>query len=99
MDADATSEDGKGRVIGVCLTSLGTEETEMVDLLWRVLEDYDKEGVLRRQGKAVCLVSCRGVDGIWVYGEAGVEVEGADRRVWAKEGGWLSRIAAVERNW
>ena len=98
LDADATSGEGKGNVIGVCLASLGREEMEMVGLLRQNLEVWDKEGVLRRQGKAVCLLSCRGVDGIWVYGEAGVEVEGADLRVWGQEGGWLSRIVSLEKN-
>ena len=92
-DGDATSGAGKGSVMGVCLTSLGREEMEMVEFLQRLLEAWDKEGVLRRHGKAVCLLSCRGVDGIWVYGE---EVENAEISVWGVEGGGcLSRIFSV----
>ena len=94
-DGDVTSEDVKGKVLGVCLNTNGGDEMKMVVLLLDLLGNWDKEGVLRRQGKAVCILSCRGVMGIWVYGEVGVEVEGADCRVWGTEGGCLSRIVRL----
>ena len=34
--------------------------------------------MLRREGQAVCMISCKGFDGIWVYGEA--EVDGVVER-------------------
>ena len=71
LDADAASGDGKGIVVGLCLISKSIEERKMVDALLQTLEEMDKEGVLRRKGKAVCFIGCKGVDGIWVYGEEG----------------------------
>ena len=66
-DADAPSGAGPGSLLGVCLNSLGREKIWMVDYLRKILEDWDNQGVLRRQGKAVCILSCRGVAGIWVW--------------------------------
>ena len=76
LDADAASEKSlEGSVIGFSLTSTGTEEEELFFRAREMLNDMDREGLLRRKGQAVCLISCIGFDGIWVYGEA--EVEGA----------------------
>ena len=71
FDADAGNGDGEGIVVGLCLFSMNREERELVALLRQTLEKLDKEGVLRRKGKAVCLICCKGVAGIWVYGEEG----------------------------
>ena len=70
-DAFATSGDGKGTVVGLRLISRSREEKELVAPLRQIFEGLDKEGALRRKGKAVCLIGCKGVDGIWVYGEEG----------------------------
>ena len=76
LDADATSGDSKGTVVGLRLISRSREEKELVAPLRQILEKFDKEGVLRRKGKAVCRIGCKGVDGIWVYGEEGVRCRG-----------------------
>ena len=96
LDADAASENIKGKVIGFTLSSEAREEMELVYLLPKILKSWDSEGLLRREGKAVCAISGKGSDGIWIYGEEGVEVEGADFQV-RGEGGWLSRILSLEK--
>ena len=58
------------------------------------MENLERQGWLRKKGRAVCLVSFEGVDGIWVYGE---EVKGAEL-VLEKEGAWLSRILSVKKD-
>ena len=95
LDADATSEDGKGRVVGVRLTSFGRKEVEMVGFLGQILEGCEEEGLLRKQGKAVCHLACSDANGIWAYGGPGVEVPGAHLRPWGEEGGWLKRIVTI----
>ena len=92
LDPDAANI--KGSVIGFCLTLIGIGDKESFDVLWEVLEDLDKPGWLRKEGRAVCLVSCEGVDGVWVYGE---KVKGAEL-VLEKEGAWLSRILSVKKD-
>ena len=62
----------------------------------KMMKDWHIKRLLRREGIAVFLVSCKEADRIWVYREDGVEVEGADRKLWGKEGGCLSRIFSVE---
>ena len=64
LDGDTTSENVKGNIIGFCMASEGREEIELILLLQKLLMDFDSGGGLKRQGKAVCLVSCKGVDGI-----------------------------------
>ena len=92
LDTDAANF--KGSVIGFCLTLIGIEEIESFDPLWEILENLDRQGWLRKEGRAVCLVSCEGVDGIWVYGE---KVKGAEL-VREKEGVCLSRIFSVKKD-
>ena len=102
MDADAASENLKGSVIGSVvgfgLTAMGREEIELVISAQKRLKDWDSQGVLRREGRAVLLVSCKGSDGIWVYGEEGVEVKGAITRV-EMEGGWMSQILILKKEY
>ena len=102
LDADAASENLKGSVIGSVvgfgLTAMGREEIELVILAQKHLKDWDSQGVLRREGRAVLLVSCKGSDGIWVYGEEGVEVKGAITRV-EMEGGWMSQILILKKEY
>ena len=97
LDADALSENVKGNVIGYFMISEAREEMELVCLVLHLLKFLDSEGLLRREGKAVCLVSGKGADGIWVYGEEGVEVEGADYRAWGGDR-WMSRILSLQKN-
>ena len=92
LDTDAANF--KGSVIGFCLTLIGIEEIESFDYSWEILENLDRQGWLRKEGWAVLLVSCEGVDGIWVYGE---EVKGAEL-VREKGGAWLSRILSVKKD-
>ena len=99
FDADAASGDMNGDVIGVCLMAIDIEELELVPRLRNMLTHWDRQGLLRREGMAVCLVSCKDADGIWVYGKEGVEVEGADLRVSGEEGGWMSRIFTLKKQW
>ncbi|KAK0515263.1 hypothetical protein JMJ35_002642 [Cladonia borealis] len=96
LDADAAGESLMGSVIGFGLTSTGKEEIELVTLAQEILKDWDRQGLLRRKGRAVLLVSCKGVDGIWVYGEEGVEVEGAIDKM-ELEGGWMSQLLSFKR--
>ena len=98
LDADAASENLKGSVVGFGLTAIGREEIELVILAQKHLKDLDSQGVLRREGRAVLLVSCKGSDGIWVYGEEGVEVKGAITRV-EMEGGWMSQILILKKEY
>lgn len=97
-DADAASGNIKGYVTGMYLVSRGLEEMELVALALNCSKDWDRQRFLRREGMAICLVSSKVTDGIWVYREDGVEVEGADRKLWGEEGGCLSRIFSVERS-
>ena len=74
LDADATSENIKGNVIGFCMAAEAREETELLFLLGRILMDFDSKGLLKREGMAVCLVSYKSNDSkindkIWVYSE------------------------------
>ena len=74
LDADATSENVKGKVIGLWMASGARDETELLLLLRRILMDLDSKGLLKREGMAVCLVSYRcndskSNDKIWVYSE------------------------------
>lgn len=82
-DVDAASGDREGTLVGLLLISRSREEKELIAVLRQTLEELDKEGILRREGKAkaVCFIGCKGVDGIWVYGGKGEEMEGADLRV------------------
>ena len=102
VDADAASENLKGSVIGSVigfgLTAMGREEIELVTSAQKHLKDWDRQGVLRREGRAVVVVSCKGVDGIWVYGEEGVEVKGAIAKV-EMEGGWMSQILILRKEY
>ena len=99
LDAGAASEKIEGNILGVCMFSKGREEMELVSSLRKLLKVWDSEGLLKREGKAVSLVYCKGVQGIWVYGKEGVEVEGADLRLEGGEGVWMSRVASVEKLW
>ncbi len=98
LDADAASDKIKGNIVGVCLFSKGREEMELVSSLQQLLKVWDSEGLLKREGMAVCSISCKGVDGIWIYGKEGVEVGGTNLRVSGGEGRWLSRILYVKKN-
>ena len=99
FDADAASGDMNGNAIGVALLAFDMKESELVCCLRHILMDWDRQGLLRREGMAVCLLYCKDADGIWVYGKEGVEVEGADLRVWGEEGGWMSRIFSLKKDW
>ena len=97
LDAEAASENVKPNVIGAVMGSKGREENELVEFLLQLLNNWNEMGLLRRQGKAVCLISSKSLDGIWVYCQEAMEVQGADLRLRAVEGGgWLCRILSVE---
>ena len=81
-DADAASGDGERNLLGLLMISRSSEERELVAPLRRILEEFNKTGVLGVKGKAVCFIGCKGVDRIWVYEKERVEMEGADLRVW-----------------
>ena len=99
LDGDTTSENVKGNIIGFCMASEGREEIELILLLQKLLMDFDSKGELERQGKAVCLASCKGVDGIWVYGREVMEVQEAGLIMPAVEGGgWLCRTFFIEKD-
>ena len=98
LDADAATKNSKGSVLGVHYTSTGLEEIDLVASTQEFLKEWDEQGFLRREGRAIFWSSCKGVDEIWVYGEEGVEVEGAIARV-ELEGGWMSQIISFEKEY
>ena len=68
LDADVASENIKGKVVGIYMISNGRETTQLLSLLWLMLDDWNSKGLLRREGMAVCFVSCKDDDGgIYVY--------------------------------
>ena len=72
LDADATSENVKGNVIGFMMVSFGRKKMELAPLLLQILNNMDSQGLLRREGKAVCLVLCNDAQDIIFYAKEGL---------------------------
>ena len=79
LDADATSGDCKGNIIGVCIISGRRKEMDLLQLLGEILTSFDSKGQLKKEGMAVCLVMCKGVAKIYVMGKEGVKMKGAEQ--------------------
>ena len=95
LDADAATETLKGSVLGVHYTSMDSEEIDLVASTQKILKEWDEKGFLRREGRAIFWLSCKGGDEIWVYGKEGVEVDGAIAKA-ELEGGWMSQIISFD---
>ena len=98
LDADAAIETLKGSVLGLHYTSIGSEEIDMVASTQEILKAWDEQGFLRREGRAIFWLSGKGADEIWVYGEEGVEVDGAIAKA-ELEGGWMSQIISFDKEY
>ena len=98
LDADAAIETLKGSVLGLHYTSTGSEEIDMVASTQEIMKAWDEQGFLRREGRAIFWLSGKGADEIWVYGQEGVEVDGAIAKE-DLEGGWMSQIISFDKEY